>query len=55
MALQLLKFLAISMGSAAVVTAALVLIAPPLAALTRRLIYPQKKTDRALVAASTSR
>lgn len=55
MAIQLVKFLAISLGSAAVVTAALVLIAPPLAALTRRLIYPPHKTDHKYIASPASR
>ena len=53
MILQFMKFLAISMGSAAVVTAALVLVAPPLAAFTRRLIYPSRKSDQKFAAATS--
>ncbi len=51
--MQLLEFVSISVGSAAFVTAILVLIAPWLALQTRRLIYPDRKTGQKNAAASS--
>jgi hypothetical protein len=45
MALQLLKLLAFSMGGAVIVTALLIWIGAPLAALTRRIVYPNRKAE----------
>jgi len=51
----LLEFFSIAVGSAAVVTAALALIAPPLATLIKNLLYPSQKSGQGYKMTSASR